>query len=262
MSATSQNNWSGIMIKKALVVLSGGQDSTTCLFWANHNYDEVHAITFDYGQKHRIEIDAAIKVAQIANVASHEIIHVPNILNSVSPLLSNNELEEYESFEQMDTVIGNRIELTFVPMRNPFFLTVATNRAYELGCEAIITGVCEQDNANYPDCRGEFISAFESMLNQALGFTSEDCIRIETPLLHMTKAESVLMANTDPDCWKALSYSHTSYDGLYPPTGMNHANVLRAQGFLEAGLPDPLVVRAWKEGLMDLPQTDNYKEVK
>ena len=247
---------------KALVVLSGGQDSTTCLFWAKKHYDEVYAITFDYGQRHIIEIEAAMHVAKLAGVVNHEIVSVPNCLVSSSPLISNNELEKYNNADQMDAQIGNRRELTFVPMRNALFLTIAANRAEAWGVDAIITGVCAMDNANYDDCRQVFIDATERYINTALGHDHRGTkpIKIVTPLMNLTKAETVKMAYCDlePGCWKALAYTHTSYDGKYPPTDNNHANVLRAKGFEDAGLPDPLVVRANKEGLMDTPSTKNY----
>lgn len=248
-------------MSKALVILSGGQDSTTCLFWAIRNYNEVHAITFDYGQRHRIEIGAACKVSALAGVADrHEIVRVPNILSSTSPLTSEAPLEKYENADQMDSVIGDRRELTFVPMRNALFLTIAANRAEALGIPVIITGVCQMDNANYDDCREMFIDAAQLYINTALGHDHRgtEPISIETPLMHLTKAETVQLAFNLPGCWDALAYSHTSYDGKYPPTDMNHANVLRADGFEKAGLPDPLVLRAYHEGLMDLPGTANY----
>jgi 7-cyano-7-deazaguanine synthase len=251
------------MTTKALVVLSGGQDSTTCLFWAQKTFDEIHAITFDYGQRHSLELEAALKVGEMAGVITHEFVKVPNCLVSVSPLTSDNELEEYDSFEQMDATIGNRRELTFVPMRNALFLTIAANRAEALGIQNIVTGVCQMDNANYDDCRLVFLEATENYINTALGHDHRGTPQIEiyAPLLMLSKAQTVLLARELPGCWEALAYSHTSYDGLYPPTGMNHSNVLRAQGFLEAGHPDPLVLRAHREGLMELPDTDNYKNL-
>lgn len=243
---------------KALVVLSGGQDSTTCLFWALQRFDEVYAISFDYGQRHAIELESAKKVAEIAGVTGrHEIINVKGLLQSTSPLTSNNELEKYESFEQMEEVIGNRVELTFVPMRNSLFLTIAFNRAVALGCKVVVTGICEADNANYPDCTKEFRHKFELGLNSSLG-SDVPYISIEAPLIYMTKAQSVDLACTLPGCMEALAYSHTSYDGKYPPTDNNHSNVLRAKGFEEAGIADPLVIRAWTDGLMELPTTANY----
>jgi len=248
-------------MKKALVVLSGGQDSTTCLFWALQFYDEVHAITFDYGQRHRIEVQAAMQVAQMAGVMDrHEICKVGDLLDSTSPLTSGNELEQYTDPEQMEAVIGDRREKTFVPMRNALFLTLAANRAEAHGITDIITGVCQMDNANYDDCREVFIRATEAYINTALGHDHRGTppIRIVTPLMHATKEQTVHIAFANPKCWEALAYSHTSYDGKYPPTDMNHANVLRADGFAKAGRPDPLVVRAWRDGLMELPSTDNY----
>ena len=249
------------MKSKALIVLSGGQDSTTCLFLAKQKYDELHAITFDYGQRHRLEIDCAVRIAKIAEVTSHEVVEVPRCLISMSPLVDKSSvLEKYKNPEQMEQVIGNRRELTFVPMRNALFLTIAANRAEAQNIPVIITGVCQLDNANYDDCREVFISATERYINTALGHDHRGTqpIAVETPLMFKDKAESVLLAFETPGCWDALAYTHTSYDGKYPPTDMNHANVLRADGFEKAGLPDPLVLRACHEGLMLMPKSNNY----
>lgn len=245
-------------MSKALVVLSGGQDSTTCLFWAKMVYsDGIHAITFDYDQRHSIEIDCAQTVAKRCGVLSHEIIYIgANVLRSSSPLTEPGvPLETYTDYKTMDKIIGDRVELTFVPMRNDLFLTIAANRAINLGVHDIVTGVCQQDNANYPDCRQSFITAKERAINEALGVRN---FSIVTPLMNMSKSNSIKLAMTMPGCMDALAYSHTSYDGKYPPTGKDHASTLRAQGFLEAGVADPLVLRAWREGLMALPETDNY----
>lgn len=229
-------------MKKALVVLSGGQDSTTCLFWAKQRFDEVHAITFNYGQKHKRELESAMIVAEMAGVTSHELVNVPSILKSRSPLTdSSQELETYDNYEEMDKIIGDRVELTFVPMRNAFFLTLAANYALAKDCYNLVTGVCQQDNANYPDCRNEFIDSQQATINKALGIQH---FHIHTPLMFLSKAQSIQLAKTLPGCMEALAYSHTCYAGEFPPCGKCHACVLRAQGFKEASEIDPLVARA------------------
>lgn len=244
------------MTEKALVVLSGGQDSTTCLFWAKERFKEVHAVTFDYNQRHRREIEAARKVAEMADVASHEVVELGPVLKGASPLTDpGGELETYSSYEEMDGIIGDRVELTFVPMRNALFLSLAANRAACLGAANLVTGVCEADNANYPDCRGMFLDAQQEAIRLALGLPA---FAIHAPLLYLTKADSIALAQLLPGCLEALAYSHTAYSGEYPPVTQDHATVLRAEGFRKAGVPDPLIVRAWREGLMDLPDTENY----
>lgn len=214
------------MTSKALVVLSGGQDSTTCLFWALHQgFDEVHAITFDYNQKHAIEIESARIIAQRAGVKTHKIVVLGPILDGTSPLVSGEELEQYE-----DGVLPGGLEKTFVPMRNQLFATIAANRAYVLGCRNLVMGVCQEDSGGYPDCRQEFIDAVALACNTGT-FTGRDgaldSLRIHTPLMNLTKAASVDMARRIPGCYEALAYSHTSYDGQYPPVGFDHATVLR-----------------------------------
>lgn len=248
-------------MKKALVILSGGQDSTTCLFWARQQFEEVYALTFNYGQKHQIELWSAKIVANMAKVANHEILNISKTLKSVSPLLSDTRLNEYADVHTMSREVGNRIENTFVPMRNMLFLTIAANRARFLGCDHIVIGVSSEDTANYPDCTDGFISSLQNVINVSLNYEKPN-IQLICPLMFCTKADTVRFAHRLPGAWEALAYTHTSYDGLYPPTGKNHANLLRAQGFLEAGLPDPLVLRAYKEGLMELPDTPNYMEAR
>jgi len=244
-------------MEKALVVLSGGQDSTTCLFWAKQQGWEVHAVTFDYGQRHRLEIQSALRIAELASVKSMEVVRLGAILVGSSPLISGNLLEQYKDHSSLP----GGLEKTFVPMRNQLFLTVAANRAAVIGATRLVTGVCEEDYGGYPDCRRNFILALQVACNLGT-FTGEpgapQPLQIETPLMNLTKAQSVELAMELPGCYEALAYSHTAYDGIYPPTGRDHASLLRAKGFEEAGIPDPLVLRAWMTDAMDLPSTVNY----
>jgi 7-cyano-7-deazaguanine synthase len=258
---------------RALVVLSGGQDSTTCLGWALENFEDVFALSFDYGQKHAIELAAARQVVSFFETKTgrtipHEIVTIGDIFAGMSPLTNKDEqLETYTDHDQMESVIGDRVEKTFVPMRNAVFLMLAANRAAVLGCGQLVTGVCQADNANYPDCRQEFVDSAEETINQALGLMTkcelfDSDMLIQAPLMNMSKAESIQLARKLPHTYDALAYSHTAYDGIYPPNGKDHASILRAHGFSEAGVADPLVVRAWREGLMALPETRNYDQLR
>ena len=241
-------------MKKALIVLSGGQDSTTCLFWALNEGYECSAITFHYNQLHSIEIDSAKKIVNIAKIKNHKILKLGSIFDGESPLTnSTKQLQTHNNLEEFS--VG--LQPTFVPSRNIVFLSLASNYAYSLGIETIVTGVCETDYAGYPDCRKEFIESLESSISLGL----DKKIKILTPLIDIKKSDIVKLAwQLGPTCWNALSFSHTSYDGKYPPTNGDHANLLRAKGFLDAGLPDPLVLRAVKDGLMEKPRTKNYED--
>lgn len=171
--------------RKAVVVFSGGQDSTTCLLYAVQQYDEVHAITFDYGQRHVQEIEVARQIAADLNLAAHKVLDV-GLLNelAVSALTRDaipvsNELQE------------NGLPNTFVPGRNILFLTLAAIYAYQVGADTVITGVCETDFSGYPDCRDEFVKA----LNKACVLGMEKNIRFETPLMWLNKAETWALAD-------------------------------------------------------------------
>jgi 7-cyano-7-deazaguanine synthase len=248
---------------KALVVFSGGQDSTACLHWAIEQGWDVHTITFDYGQRHRAELTAASIITHKLGLRgkTETLCLGDGILESTSPLTDKNAtLEQYEDHHSLP----GGLEKTFVPMRNQLFLTIAANRAYALGARILVTGVCQEDSGGYPDCRREFIDKVQAACNRGT-FTGRDgalgSLRIETPLMHLTKAQSVLLAQSLPGCMESLAYSHTAYDGKYPPTGHDHATLLRAKGFEEAGVADPLVVRAIKEGIMTCPDTSNYANI-
>lgn len=251
---------------KALVILSGGQDSTTCLFWALRHFEQVYAVTYNYGQRHAVELDAAKEVVQIARdyrlpIVEHVVQEVGPILQGASPLV--NPTAQLEQYPDMYSLPGG-LEKTFVPGRNLLFLTLAANHAYARGILNLITGVCQEDYGGYPDCRETFIFAAEKAIRFGFGVDDNDPfseLQIHTPLMNMSKADSVILAYSMPACWDALAYTHTAYDGAYPPVGNDHATLLRAKGFLEAGLPDPLVVRACREGVMEFPATSNYDEI-
>tara|TARA_R110000824_G_scaffold355276_1_gene542435 strand:+ start:191 stop:883 length:693 start_codon:yes stop_codon:yes gene_type:complete len=225
------------MNKKALVIFSGGQDSTTCLGLAKEEFDEVHAITFEYGQRHEIEITCSEKIAKEIGVASHEIIKLGKILKGNSPLISDNKVGKYSSADELPT----GVEPTFVAGRNILFLTIASNRAHVLGIRDIFTGVCQEDFAGYWDCRQDFIDEMEKAISQGIHGNNTE-FTIHTPLMDLTKAESVLLAKKcfKDDINKILGLTHTCYDGIFGGCGKCHACVLRDRGFTEAGIPDPL----------------------
>lgn len=224
----------------ALVLLSGGQDSTTCLFWAQKRWRNVSALTIVYGQRHAVEVEAAKKIAASAGI-EHEVLELSNLLHSTSPLVNpEHEVGQYENAEQLP----GGIESTFVPCRNILFLTIAANRAVVKGYTNLITGVCEEDYGGYPDCRADFISRMEDALQAGIwGLESDIPVRVHTPLMHLTKKDTVEMAINLDGCMDALSHSHTCYKGDIPPCGKCHACLLRSKGFDDAGVEDPLLVR-------------------
>lgn len=237
-------------MKTHVVLLSGGQDSTTCLFWSleqlrsTSEEGRVVCLSLSYGQRHEVEIEAASKVVDCArkHYPEVEIVHESlslgsSVLLSSSPLVSDAPLETYQD---ADSLPGG-VEKTFVPGRNLLFLVVAANRAAHYSATTVITGVCQEDFGGYFDCRREFINAAETAISQAFVGLDSWC-DIKTPLMFLTKKDSVLLARMlGEGCWEALAHSHTCYAGVHPPCGKCHACLLRSKGFEDAGYTDPIL---------------------
>lgn len=191
-------------MRKAVVVFSGGQDSTTCLIQALNEFDEVHAITFDYGQRHRLEIEVAQQLAQELGVKAHKIMDV-GLLNELAiSSLTRDDIPVSHELQE------NGLPNSFVPGRNILFLTLAGIYAYQIGAESVITGVCETDFSGYPDCRDRFVKS----LNDALIQGMDRQFTIRTPLMWLNKAETWALA----DQLKALELVRektlTCYNGI------------------------------------------------
>lgn len=188
----------------AIVVFSGGQDSTTCLIQALTQYEHVHCITFDYGQRHNQEIEVAKKVAIELGATSHKVMDV-GLLNelAVSSLTRDNIPVSHELQE-------NGLPNSFVPGRNILFLTLAGIYAYQLGAESVITGVCETDFSGYPDCRDEFVKS----INQSLVLGMDRKLRIDTPLMWLNKAETWALADKFGKLDYVRNQTLTCYNGV------------------------------------------------
>ncbi|UVK76839.1 MAG: 7-cyano-7-deazaguanine synthase [Sodalis sp. Fse] len=173
-------------MKRAVVVFSGGQDSTTCLIQALTRYDDVYCITFDYGQSHRVEINIAHKLALQLGARAHKVIDA-SLLNALAISSLTRDNIPIPGYQEVSCGLLS----TFVPGRNILFLILAAIYAYQVKADAVITGVCETDFSGYPDCRDDFIKSFNKALN--LGMAHE--INIFTPLMWLNKAETWAMAD-------------------------------------------------------------------
>lgn len=190
-------------MSRALVVFSGGQDSTTCLGWAKNRFEYVESITFDYGQKHRVEIAQAEKIAKILGIK--------NTLLSLDAFSQLNDSALIDSTQDIGAHHRTHTNLpaSFVPNRNAIFFTLAHAFAQKQGIEHIIIGVNQTDYSGYPDCREPFVKALELALN--LG--SEANITFHYPLMHLTKAETFELSDKEGVLELVLNESHTCYNG-------------------------------------------------
>ena len=221
----------------AVVLLSGGQDSTTCLFWALHPdggaFARVEAVAFDYGQRHRVELAQAATIAGIAGVP----LTVLDLTGSFGKTVAGASALTGDGDTNAPHALAPELPASFVPGRNAVFLTHAAAFAFTRGARALVFGASQTDFSGYPDCREEFVRATEKALGLALGAP----LTIHTPLMHRTKAETWRLAN-DLGCLDTVvEHSHTDYHGDRSERHAwgygrldNPASVLRAKGWDEA----------------------------
>lgn len=220
---------------KALVLLSGGLDSSTALAWAVQKQGwECHTIAFDYGQRHRIELEASARVAASMNITDHRILHVNLSEIGGSALTSDIAVPK-------DHETGNDIPVTYVPARNLIFLSIATGLAECIHATHLVIGANVIDYSGYPDCRPEFFEAFRKTaeLGTKIGVEGT-AFSIETPLIHMNKSEIIAMGLS---LGVDYSLTHSCYDPFVDGTPCGHCDscLFRRQGFAEIGKDDPLI---------------------
>ena len=225
---------------KAVVLLSGGLDSTTVLAIAKHEGFEPYALSFDYGQRHKHELTSACRVAEAFGIAAHKTVAFDLRAFGGSALTDNIDVPKGRSIESMS---ATNIPITYVPARNTIFLSFALGWAEVLGASDIFIGVNALDYSGYPDCRPEYIAAYQRMANLATkaGVEGEQQLRIHTPLIHLRKAQIIRRGLE-----LGVDYSLTSscYDPAEDgrPCGTCDSCQLRARGFAEAATPDPLIL--------------------
>jgi 7-cyano-7-deazaguanine synthase len=226
--------------KRAVVLLSGGLDSATVLAIARSAGYELYALSFSYGQRHIFELEAARRVAASIGVASHRIVEIDLRVFGGSALTGDIDVPKGRTVDEM----AHGIPITYVPARNTIFLSFALAWAEVLGSSDIFIGVNALDYSGYPDCRPEFIEAFEKMANLATkaGVEDRQSLKIHTPLIALTKAQIV-----HKGIELGVDYSLTSscYDPspMGAPCGQCDSCLLRQKGFRENGLDDPLTYR-------------------
>jgi 7-cyano-7-deazaguanine synthase len=223
--------------RKAVVLLSGGLDSTTVLAIATEEGFDVHALSFRYGQRHSFELEAARRIAASYGVARHVIFDVDLSRFGGSALTDHIDVPKKRPAESM----AENIPVTYVPARNTVFLSLALAFAETLGAQDIFIGVNALDYSGYPDCRPEYIQAFSQMADLATkaGVEGRQHLTIHTPLIHLSKAEIVKRGR---ELGVDYSLTSTCYDpaGDGRPCGKCDACQLRIKGFQENGLHDPL----------------------
>ena len=224
--------------KSAVLLLSGGLDSATAGAIARSEGFELFALSVDYSQRHRFELDAAARVARQLGVVRHETVRINLARFGASALTSETAVPKHRSAAEM----GQGIPVTYVPARNTVMLSLAVAFAETVGAADIFIGVNAVDYSGYPDCRPEYIAAFERLANLATKAGVERTLqfKIHAPLIKMSKAE-IIHRGTEMGIDYALTHSCYDPDAQGRPCGQCDACLIRRKGFAEAGIADPLV---------------------
>ncbi len=222
-------------MKKAVVLLSGGLDSSVALYLAkSEGFDEVHAVSFKYGQRHETELNHAKKIAQKAGVAAHKIVTL-NLGDFGGSSLTDKNIEVEDG-----DVNRTDIPVTYVPARNMVFLSVAASYAESIEAQDIYIGVSQVDYSGYVDCRQEFIDAMEAAINKGtvMGAEAGKPIKIHAPFVNKTKAEEITLGM---ELGVDFGLTWSCYRGGEKPCGTCDSCLLRAKAFKEAGYEDPAI---------------------
>ena len=224
--------------KRAVVLLSGGLDSSTVLAITHEQGYRPYALSFRYGQRHSIELDAAARVAKVMGVAEHIVADIDLRPFGGSALTDDIDVPRHGQVEDLQ----GGIPVTYVPARNTIFLSFALAWAEVLGCQDIFIGVNALDYSGYPDCRPEYIEAYENMANLATraGVEGSQRLKIHTPLIALSKAD-IIRRGVELGVDYALTSSCYDPSPNGTPCGGCDSCLLRAKGFAEAGLADPLL---------------------
>ena len=227
------------MTKKAVVLSSGGIDSTTAMAIAGDKGFNIYSLSFRYGQRHSVELECAKKVALHLGICDHKIVDIDLRQFGGSALTDDIAVPKHDSVSQIDQ---SQIPVTYVPARNTIFLSYAMAWAEVLKAQAIFIGVTAVDYSGYPDCRPQFIDAFQTMANLATktGITKETVLTIETPLIQMSKSEIITTGNGLGVDY-SLTISCYDPDGRGRSCGKCDSCLHRKKGFTEAGIPDPTI---------------------
>jgi 7-cyano-7-deazaguanine synthase len=224
-------------MKKAVILLSGGLDSATCLALAKEAGFSPYALSFCYGQRNEFELSSARKVAKTLGVQDHVISNIDLRAFGGSALTDDIDVPK----DREDSTLSEEIPVTYVPARNTIFLSFSLAYAEVISANDIFIGVNALDYSGYPDCRPEYIESFQKMANLATksGVEGNDSLTIHTPLIDMTKADIIQKGtNLGVD----YGITHSCYDPMEDGTSCGHCDAcqLRLKGFEEAGLSDPL----------------------
>ncbi|MBF0175223.1 MAG: 7-cyano-7-deazaguanine synthase [Magnetococcales bacterium] len=220
-------------VGKALVILSGGENSTVALFWAMERFAVVSAITFNHDQYNSMQLKSACKIAEMLQI-NHEVVPLGALLSGFSPATIPGKEKGVHAGQSSEMVCPGK---KFIPGKHLAFFSIAANRARVMGCTHLVMGAGRENFLGYPEFQADFMQSMANTLHSCLGRK----IKIHAPLLHLDKAGALLFGSRFRGCIAAMAHTHACCNNSFPPCNRCPACLLRSRGFVMAGLEDPLM---------------------